>query len=104
VRRGAHVENRISGGNDPRHDPERPPRAHFPGELRESRKRQGNGWFAAGLVRKECTEADVASRHKRDRFKMRVAEELREKTAVTVARISQRLHRGTRGHLMPLQS
>ena len=55
-------------------------------------------------MRKECTEADVASRHKRDRFKMRVAEELREKTAVTVARISQRLHRGTRGHLMPLQS
>ena len=55
-------------------------------------------------MRKECTEADVASRHKRDRFKMRVAEELREKTAVTVARISQRLRRGTRGHLMPLQS
>jgi hypothetical protein len=49
----------------------------------------GTGW----------AQADLGLRRKWDPFKVRVAEESREKTTVTVAWMAQRLHKGTGGQL-----
>jgi len=70
--------------------------------LQESAEERAEGLIRAGLKRKGWTEKDLQERHKRDQFKVRLAERLRAQTTVTLRWIAARLCIGTRGHLTHL--
>ena len=57
---------------------------------------QAEGLIRATLKRKGWTEKDLQERRKRGQFKLRLAEELRAETTVTLRWIAARLCNGTR--------
>jgi hypothetical protein len=75
---------------------------HYGQELRESAEERAEGLIRAALKRKGWTEKDLQERRKGDEFKVRLAEQLRVETTVTLRWIAARLCMGTRGHLTHL--
>ncbi len=55
-----------------------------------------------GLKRMGWSEADLQARRKGEPRKVELAWELRSQTTMPLARIAERLHMGTRGHLASL--
>ncbi len=63
---------------------------HYGEELRESVKERAEGLIRAGLKRKGWTEKDLQERRKGDELKVRLAEQLRAETTVTLRWIAAR--------------
>lgn len=75
---------------------------HYGSELRESGEAKAERLTREALTAKAVTMEPLAAWRKGHPFKLEVALRLREQTTVTVEWIAQRLHMGTRGHLMHL--
>ena len=75
---------------------------HFGEQLQESAQERAEGLIRAGLKRKGWTEKDLQERRKGDELKVRLVEQLRAETTVTLRWIAARLCIGTRGHLTHL--
>jgi putative transposase len=75
---------------------------HYGEELRESAQEKAERLILAGLKRRKWTEQDLEKRRKGDPIKIKLAQELREETTMTLQWIAERLRMGTRGHLTHL--
>lgn len=75
---------------------------HYGEERRESEAEKADQIIAAGLKRARWTEADLARQRKGHPVKVRLAQQLRAQTTLTVGQIAERLHLGTRGYAVRL--
>ena len=75
---------------------------HYGEERLESETEQAEGLVAAGLKKARWTEADLKSQRKGHPVKVRLAQLLRAQTTLTVGRIADRLHMGTRSYAVQL--
>jgi putative transposase len=75
---------------------------HYGEELVESAEARAQRLIDEALRQKSWTVEDLKARRKGDRFKVRLAMQLRAQTTVTAAWIAKHLHMGTRGHLTHL--
>jgi REP element-mobilizing transposase RayT len=71
-------------------------------EVREAAEAKAERLVQEELKRLGWSEEDLESRRKGDRLKVRMAEELRRQTTMTLGWIAQRLQMGTEGHLAHL--
>ena len=76
---------------DPNPCSERRGEWHYGEELRESAEERAEGLIRAALKRKGWMEKDLQERRKGDEFKVRLAEQLRAETTVTLRWIAARL-------------
>ena len=75
---------------------------HYGEELRESAQAKAEEVIGLELERQGWAQGDLRKRRKGDAFKVRLAEQLRAQTTVTMKWIAERLCMGTRGHLTHL--
>jgi len=75
---------------------------HYGEELVESAEARAQRLVDEALRKRGWTVEDLKTRRKGDRFKVRLAAQLRTRTTVTVAWIAERLHMGARGHVTHL--
>jgi hypothetical protein len=72
---------------------------HYGEIVREAAETRANALVRAGLRRLNWTEKNLKALRKGDTGKVRLAWELRSKTAMPLAWIADRLHMGSRGYL-----
>jgi hypothetical protein len=75
---------------------------HFGAERRESELVKADRLLAAGLKKARWTEADLARQRKGHPVKVRLAQQLRAQTTLTVGWIAGRLQMGSRGYAVQL--
>jgi putative transposase len=75
---------------------------HYGEELMEAAEDKAARLIDAALKRKGWTREELKARRKGDKFKVRLAAQLRAQTTVTIAWIARHLVMGTRGHLTHL--
>jgi REP element-mobilizing transposase RayT len=75
---------------------------HYGEERRESELEQAERLIATGLSAAHWTAADLASQRKGHPVKVRLAQQLRAQTTLTVGQIAERLRMGTRGYAVQL--
>src|SRR5437016_3069306 len=97
MRHDSQIASGISGGHS---SPDEPGRAALWGAIAgECAQERAEGLIRAGLKRKGWTEKDLQERRKGEQFKVRLADQLRAETTVTLRWMAARLCIGTRGHL-----
>ncbi len=74
----------------------------FGAEVRESAEEQAHRIVAEELRKLRWDEAELESRRKGDKQKVRIAQRLRQETTMTIAWIAERLRMGTGTHLTHL--
>jgi len=75
---------------------------HYGEERRESELEQAGRLITAGLQKAGWTEADLAQQRKGHPLKVRLAQQLRAQTTLTVGQIAERLCLGSRGYAVQL--
>jgi len=75
---------------------------HYGEEISESAEQRARRIIEAVLKKKRWTADHLKSLRKGDPFKVKLAEQLRKETTMTLAWIAEQLHMGTRGHLTHL--
>jgi len=75
---------------------------HYGEEWAESAAERAEQIIAAGLKKARWTEADLQRQRKGHAVKVRLAQQLRKQTLLTVGQIAERLHMGTRGYAVHL--
>ncbi|MCU0786374.1 MAG: transposase [Verrucomicrobia bacterium] len=75
---------------------------HYGAERHESEQEKAERLIAAGLKKARWTEADLKRQRKGHPVKVRLAQQLRAQTTLTVAQIAERLQMGTRGYAVRL--
>lgn len=75
---------------------------HYGEERRESELAKAERLIAAGLAVARWTEADLSRQRKGHPVKVRLAQQLRAQTTLTVGQIAERLRMGTRGYAVQL--
>ena len=71
---------------------------HYGEERRESEAEKAERLMAAGLKKSRWKEADLVRQRKGHPVKVRLAQQLRAQTTLTVGQIAERLHMGTRAY------
>ena len=75
---------------------------HYGEERRESESEKAERLVTAGLKKMRWTEADLGRQRKGHPVKVRLAQQLRAQTTLTVGQIAERLRMGTRGYAVRL--
>lgn len=75
---------------------------HYGEERHASAVEQAERIIATSLKKARWTEADLAKQRKGHPVKVRLAQQLRAQTTLTVGQIAERLHMGTRGYAVQL--
>lgn len=75
---------------------------HYGEERRESEQEKAERLIAAGLKKARWSEANLHRQRKGHPVKVRLAQQLREQTTLTVGQIAERLQMGTRGYAVRL--
>ena len=75
---------------------------HYGEERRESESEKAERIIASGLKTARWTEADLVRQRKGHPVKVRLAQQLRSQTTLTVGQIAERLNMGTRGYAVRL--
>ena len=75
---------------------------HYGEERRESESEKAERIISAGLKTARWTEADLVRQRKGHPVKVRLAQQLRSQTTLTVGQIAERLNMGTRGYAVRL--
>ena len=75
---------------------------HYGEECRQSEAEKAERVIAAGLKKSRWTESDLHRQRKGHPVKVRLAQQLRQQTTLTVRQIAERLGMGTRGYAVRL--
>lgn len=75
---------------------------HYGEERRESELAKAERLLAVGLKKARWTEPDLARQRKGHPVKVRLAQQLRRQTTLTVGQIAARLQMGSRGYVVQL--
>ena len=75
---------------------------HYGEERAEIELEKAERIIAAGLKKAHWTKADLKRQRKGHAVKVRLAQQLRKQTLLTVGQIAERLHMGTRGYAVHL--